>query len=69
MNFNAVFRETPCRDCPDRKLKCHATCERYLALKAKAKELSDAKFDERCKSEAFMDAMYGPQKHIRKRKR
>lgn len=22
-----------CKDCPDRHLKCHATCEKYLAIK------------------------------------
>lgn len=25
------YRITACRDCNDRKVGCHATCERYLA--------------------------------------
>lgn len=23
----------PCKDCPDRTVKCHSTCERYLTFR------------------------------------
>ena len=27
-----------CRDCPDRKLKCHVTCEKYLDERSRLEE-------------------------------
>ncbi len=32
-NWNGI--KAPCKDCEDRKLRCHSTCERYLDFKAK----------------------------------
>lgn len=26
--------QVPCYNCPDRKFKCHSTCEKYLAFRA-----------------------------------
>ena len=30
---NALMKKTPCLNCKDRKLKCHATCKAYLEFK------------------------------------
>lgn len=32
---------TCCKDCPDRHVGCHATCERYLEQKATLEEEAD----------------------------
>ena len=32
---------TCCKDCPDRHIGCHATCERYLEQKATLEEEAD----------------------------
>lgn len=37
---------TCCKDCPDRHLACHDTCERYKAVKAKADEIKAKKNEE-----------------------
>lgn len=33
--------KSPCFNCIDRKISCHATCEKYLKYKKKNKELND----------------------------
>lgn len=30
-----------CKDCPDRKLGCHSTCERYLSEKAERARIKE----------------------------
>lgn len=34
----------PCRDCQDRVLKCHATCERYLEYRQKRDEYNNHRY-------------------------
>lgn len=29
----------PCKDCPDRSVRCHAECERYKAFTAEREEI------------------------------
>ena len=31
--------KSPCKDCPDRVLGCHGTCERYAAFKQRLEEM------------------------------
>ena len=37
----------PCKDCPDRHIKCHASCERYLEYKKKNNEERQKDYKER----------------------
>lgn len=41
-----MIRECPCRDCPDRKMGCHARCERYQGWKKDYEEYKEGKPDE-----------------------
>lgn len=36
----------PCKDCPDRRELCHATCERYLAYREERDRLNAEKYAE-----------------------
>lgn len=31
--MNIKWVQSPCKDCPDRHMKCHGTCEKYLDYK------------------------------------
>lgn len=35
-------KHTVCRDCTDRVVGCHGSCEKYISEKAEAKEKSDS---------------------------
>lgn len=37
------LKQGPCRDCVDRKVGCHAECERYAAYKAELRAEREAK--------------------------
>lgn len=45
----------PCKDCPDRHLGCHGTCEKYLSVKedclAAHENHRKGTFVDRCKGE------------------
>lgn len=34
---SAKWIQSPCKDCPDRHLKCHATCERFWSTEKNIK--------------------------------
>lgn len=42
-----------CRDCKDRQLYCHATCEKYLAFRKELDERNEAIRDAKAKDEAL----------------
>ena len=42
----------PCKDCPDRHLGCHGTCEKYQKYKAKQAEINEAAYK---RNEAYND--------------
>lgn len=35
----------PCKDCGDRKLKCHSTCEAYKSFKSKLNDISKKRIE------------------------
>lgn len=35
--------KAPCKDCRDRVLKCHDSCEKYKAFKAERQDILDKK--------------------------
>ena len=37
--------KAPCKDCPDRHLHCHSTCEKYIAYNKECEELRKLKYD------------------------
>lgn len=43
---SAKWIQSPCKDCPDRHLKCHATCERFLEYRKKYQEERKRIFEE-----------------------
>lgn len=32
--------QSPCKDCPDRRVLCHSECEKYLSYRARLDEIS-----------------------------
>lgn len=36
--------KAPCKDCPDRHLHCHSTCEKYIAYNKECEELRQLKY-------------------------
>lgn len=36
----------PCKDCPDRKVGCHSTCQRYLDFRKEVDRVNKIKFKE-----------------------
>jgi hypothetical protein len=34
----------PCKDCPDRKVGCHSSCDKYKSFQAYNKELKESKY-------------------------
>lgn len=38
--------ESPCKDCSERRLKCHSSCERYKQFKRKRREFVEARHGE-----------------------
>ena len=36
----------PCKNCPDRKPRCHTVCEKYIAFKEQARAEQKAKHNE-----------------------
>ena len=45
MSIRGVY--APCKDCPDRHIKCHASCERYVEYKKKNNEQREKDYKER----------------------
>lgn len=41
----------PCKGCEERHLKCHSSCERYLAYRKELERVREAKNKERIKNE------------------
>lgn len=63
--------KSPCKDCKDRAVGCHSSCERYITAKAayiedkeRAKQLKEA--DRICNA-AKMDAVIKTKRMFRKR--
>lgn len=40
------MKKAPCKDCPDRQLRCHSTCEKYLAFDKERKKLNKLKHED-----------------------
>ena len=61
---------SPCKDCPDRYIGCHSTCEKYIEWRKNEKQYNDGiKFKqniERIKEEHAIEYQY---KRKRKRRR
>jgi len=45
MSIRGVY--APCKDCPDRHIKCHASCERYADYKKRANEEREKDYKQR----------------------
>ncbi len=45
-----MFTDSPCKDCPDRYLKCHSTCKKWQNWKAE-EALKNAELDKILKPE------------------
>ena len=58
----------PCRDCPDRKLHCHSSCERYKQYKDTLEDYKAKKATENAEK-AFYADIKGAVKRLRDHKR
>lgn len=36
-----TYLNSPCKECPDRKIGCHSKCEKYLKYRAKYDEINN----------------------------
>jgi hypothetical protein len=64
------MNKAPCKDCPDRKVGCHSTCEKYILFRKERDELNEkiykqkeAGYAEYCRN---MKALKEKQKQSRK---
>jgi hypothetical protein len=39
--------KAPCKDCPNRKVGCHSTCEKYLDYRKEVDKINKIKFAEK----------------------
>ena len=46
------MNKAPCKDCPDRQVGCHSTCEKYLTFRKKRNELNESIYKQREKEYA-----------------
>lgn len=70
--------QSPCKDCKDRHLKCHATCEKFLEYREKYQAERERLFKENALDKAIKQMNYDgakskeklpePLRHGRKRK-
>ena len=62
----------PCKDCQDRELRCHSTCDRYKEFRSKRDEFINAKYKQKEDLHAVVDLAYRGQsydiRHGKKRK-
>ena len=48
----------PCLDCPDRKPKCHSTCEKYITYQNDNREYQKLRAKERMINNVAKDKLY-----------
>lgn len=41
------MNKAPCKDCPDRRVGCHSTCEKYLAFRKERDELNEKTYKQK----------------------
>lgn len=41
------MRETPCKNCKDRKVGCHAVCENYIEWRKMIDEINVKRFEQK----------------------
>lgn len=41
------MNKAPCKDCPDRQVGCHSTCEKYLAFRKERNELNEKTYKQK----------------------
>lgn len=46
------MNKAPCKDCPDRQVGCHSTCEKYLTFRKERNELNESIYKQREKEYA-----------------
>ena len=46
--------QAPCKNCTDRKLGCHATCEKYQEFNKQQEQIRQNRFDAYKKEEYFI---------------
>ena len=56
------LKSGPCKDCPDRVVGCHSTCERYLSFMKEQKEMYSQRRKDREIDEALLK--YNPNKQL-----
>ena len=55
----------PCKDCPDRVVGCHSTCEKYIEYRKER----DKFLEERMKETRLKDDLWATSRHNQKKKR
>ena len=56
----------PCKDCPDRKVGCHSTCEAFLKAKANADKIGESIYQKRSKESEISNYVVDRAIRIRK---
>lgn len=46
------MNKAPCKDCPNRQVGCHSTCEKYLTFRKERNELNESIYKQREKEYA-----------------
>lgn len=57
--------QAPCKDCPDRFVGCHSTCDKYIEFRKQRDEYLDWKN----KENKLLDDLYHTSRHSKVRKR
>lgn len=57
--------DAPCKDCPDRVVGCHGTCEKYIAFRKYRDELNERRIEEN----RVKDALWATSRFSKKKKR
>lgn len=61
--------KAPCKDCPDRQVGCHSTCEKYIEFKKEADEQRLKRIEQGNINQYMREASERRYKHLKNRKR
>lgn len=59
--------KSPCKDCPDREIRCHLTCEKYIEFKKESDKIREQRNAQKEKEKQYIEDNLRKYKRIIKR--
>ena len=61
-----IYRPSPCKDCADRQVGCHAKCEKYLAYRTELDAAREQRDKERISADVAYHSIYRNRSTLKK---